>query len=87
MKLYVCDSCSKVFANPKTIKESRGEWFGFPSYEEFDACPYCNCSTISLEEFDEDPRTAEAKDYEYEEASYREMWEAYHPMDMGRRIL
>lgn len=39
--MYKCEDCGTVFAEPKIIAESRGEWFGFPSYEEMAYCPNC----------------------------------------------
>lgn len=41
MSKYVCLECYHVFDEPKNWKESRGEYFGVPSYESFSGCPKC----------------------------------------------
>ena len=39
--MFVCYECQHVFDEPKNYKESRGEHFGFPSYENVVGCPHC----------------------------------------------
>lgn len=38
---YICNECGELFEHPKIIKESRGECFGFPAFEDVAVCPYC----------------------------------------------
>lgn len=42
--MYVCLDCYSTFEEPARWKESRGECFGFPAYEEMCGCPYCGGS-------------------------------------------
>ena len=39
--MYQCECCGNVFALPKIIKESRGQCFGEPAYENVYVCPDC----------------------------------------------
>ena len=39
--LFVCIDCGKTFSEPARWTEDRGEYFGFPTCEEFVGCPYC----------------------------------------------
>jgi hypothetical protein len=39
--LFVSIDCGKMFPEPARWKEDRGEYFGFPTSEEFVGCPYC----------------------------------------------
>ena len=39
--MFVCTECGMVFEEPIKIEEDRGEYFGFPAYEEFYVCPKC----------------------------------------------
>lgn len=40
--MFVCIDCGRVFEDSIHWKENIGEHFGFPAYEEFSGCPYCN---------------------------------------------
>ena len=40
--MFICTECGKIFSNPARWKEDRGEYFGFPTCEEFVGCPYCH---------------------------------------------
>ena len=40
--MFICLECGKLFSDPKHYKEYQGECFGYPAYEEFDACPNCS---------------------------------------------
>lgn len=51
--MFICDCCGRVFEEPVEIEDSRGECFGFPSYELMLGCPYCGGSYQELEEEDE----------------------------------
>ena len=42
MSKFVCLDCGHLFEDPKEWKESRGEHFGFPAYEEWLGCPRCS---------------------------------------------
>lgn len=39
--MYRCNNCGTVFEEPLYEKESRGEFWGSPSYEDMYYCPYC----------------------------------------------
>ena len=43
MKLYKCCECGHVFEGDEVAvwTESRGEFWGFPAYEEMTGCPRC----------------------------------------------
>lgn len=83
MKLFLCDDCGKYFKTPKEEKESRGEWFGFPSYETVYRCPHCrgyNGYEFEEVEVDEDPRTPEQIEAENQ-------WSfSMADLDYGRKI-
>lgn len=57
--MFICLECGRIFEEPKLIKESRGEFWGAPCYEEWPGCPFCYCGNIE-EYFEED-------DYEEDE--------------------
>lgn len=40
--MYICENCDITFETPLAIEESRGEHFGFPSWETVYVCPMCN---------------------------------------------
>jgi formylmethanofuran dehydrogenase subunit E len=42
VRLFVCIECGETFLEPARWTEDRGEYFGFPTSEEFVGCPYCN---------------------------------------------
>lgn len=48
-EIYRCKKCGEIFFYVDSIKESRGEWFGFPSYEEIAVSPCCNREFYDLE--------------------------------------
>lgn len=39
--MFVCNHCKQMFETPKTIQESRGEFWGFPCTEKIPVCPFC----------------------------------------------
>lgn len=39
--MYKCTECETVFEEPKTWKESRGEFWGIPCSETMCGCPEC----------------------------------------------
>lgn len=38
---FVCEDCGRPFGHPKIIKESRGEYWGIPCFEDVGVCPHC----------------------------------------------
>lgn len=38
---YICACCGAIFREPEQYFESRGEHFGFPSWERMSGCPLC----------------------------------------------
>ena len=42
--MYKCDCCGELFDEPIVIRESRGEYWGFPCYEELTVSPCCKDS-------------------------------------------
>lgn len=84
MKMFQCCDCSNYFVSPKVIRESRGEWFGVPSYEDVYKCPFCS-DDMGYEfeeiELDEDPRSNEDIVYESTIHSMEDPYESY-----GKRI-
>lgn len=38
---YICACCGAIFREPEQYFESRGEHFGFPSWERMSGCPRC----------------------------------------------
>lgn len=44
--MYKCNDCGRVFDEPHTWKESRGEFWGQPCYETLSGCPYCESGDI-----------------------------------------
>ena len=50
--MFKCCECGAVFHEDDagTYKESRGEFWGEPCYEELMCCPECSCEDI--EEYD-----------------------------------
>ena len=49
--MYICLDCGTVFEEPKWVRESQGEFWGAPCYEEWLGCPYCYGA---FEEYSED---------------------------------
>ena len=50
--MYKCLDCGRVFEEPASWDESRGEFWGMPAYETVSGCPYCNSG--DYEEYTED---------------------------------
>ena len=52
----ICNDCEKVFdaEEMETIFESRGEYWGFPAYEEIGLCPFCHSDDIGEYEGDDE---------------------------------
>ena len=44
--MFLCTECEKIFETPIHWEEDRGEYFGFPAYEDVSGCPYCRGSYI-----------------------------------------
>lgn len=42
--MFKCDCCGRTFEEPKILHESRGEYWGFPCYEDIAVSPCCNDS-------------------------------------------
>ena len=53
---YKCRDCGCLFDEPNVVHESRGEYWGVPSYEDMWYCPHCGSedfdytSTVEREE-------------------------------------
>lgn len=41
MRQFRCYKCGQLFDWPKIVKESRGEYWGFPAYEDTAYSPCC----------------------------------------------
>ena len=54
--MFICLDCGEIFEEPRKVRESRGEFWGAPCYEEWWGCPHCSGA---YEEYSEE--------YEYEE--------------------
>lgn len=39
--MFKCNCCGETFEEPKILHESRGEYWGFPSYEDIAVSPCC----------------------------------------------
>ena len=39
--MFRCVECGAVFEQPQYYRESRGEFWGTPCYEEYEGCPCC----------------------------------------------
>ena len=39
--MFVCLHCGKIFEEPESYVENRGECFGFPSFETWSGSPCC----------------------------------------------
>lgn len=59
---YKCNDCEREFDEDEIAhwKESRGEFWGMPCYEEMCGCPFCHSSDI--EEINEDDEEREEDD-------------------------
>lgn len=44
--MFVCCDCGRVFSEPECSSEDRGEYFGFPAYEDVSGCPSCGGSYV-----------------------------------------
>lgn len=42
-KVYICKNCGEIFEEPKIVKESRGEFWGHPAFEDCYYSPCCGC--------------------------------------------
>ena len=38
---FHCLECGELFGTPHIVRESRGEFWGAPCYEDVGCCPYC----------------------------------------------
>jgi len=45
-KEYECDACGARFSEPAAGRESRGEFWGGPAYEETKCCPRCGAAGL-----------------------------------------
>lgn len=54
MARFICDNCGREFEEPITIKESRGEFWGMPAYEDIWVCPYCEDDSFYEVESDDE---------------------------------
>lgn len=56
--MIVCRNCKQVFEyvdQLDCVMESRGEYFGFPSYEKVYICPDCRCDDFEeVDDYDKD---------------------------------
>lgn len=43
-KHYICGYCGGEFGRPVVRRESQGECFGFPAWEEVRCCPWCGAT-------------------------------------------
>lgn len=51
--MFVCLECGEVFENVAIWHEDRGEYFGFPSYEECCGSPCCHGDYVETHKCDE----------------------------------
>ena len=56
--MFRCGDCENEFNEPKIIRESRGEFWGMPAYEDIGVCPYCGSDFIFI-----DSEECEREDY------------------------
>ena len=64
--MYKCEACGGLFEHPKMIAESRGEFWGFPAYEEIPYSPCCEDDFIEGKTY-----YAEGKTYYYDEDEHK----------------
>ena len=51
--MFKCGDCGKTFNEPDLVRESRGEFWGMPAYEDMYYCPHCGSDFIDkVEEID-----------------------------------
>lgn len=64
LMLYKCCECGRIFEESEieTWKESRGEFWGQPAYEDMSGCPYC--FSTAYEEYDESEESEDEEDDE-----------------------
>lgn len=75
MKKLICDN-GHIFDEDevKIIKESRGEYWGVPCFENWAVCPVCgNDELDDYEEEDEDEEEDEESDYDEEYEYYKSL--------------
>lgn len=48
MKQFICADCNNIFGEDEfaTVREYRGEFWGFPAYETISVCPFCHSDAI-----------------------------------------
>ena len=75
--IFRCSKCDRIFFHLDWLRESRGEWFGFPSYEDVPVSPCCEDSfyELDIEEKSEltESELKEAVENEESNAEWREM--------------
>ena len=47
--MFKCGDCEMLFDEPETVRESRGEFYGMPAYEDISICPYCGSEFIFID--------------------------------------
>ena len=66
--MFKCNDCNSTFHHPKTVRESMGEHFGFPSYEFFDVCPVCGSEDWDeLNDWDDEDEDDDENDWSEED--------------------
>ena len=50
--MFLCLECGSTFETPTHYREYHGEHFGYPAYEEFEACPCCGGAVAETYECD-----------------------------------
>ena len=52
--MFKCGDCERLFDKPEIVRESRGEFWGMPAYEDVAICPYCGSEFIDTIENNSD---------------------------------
>ena len=47
-KQYKCNECGYEFEEPRIVRESRGEYWGAPAYEDYPVCPACGGDFVEM---------------------------------------
>ena len=50
--MFLCLECGALFENPRYYRDYHGECFGYPAYEEYNACPCCVGAFVETYECD-----------------------------------
>lgn len=64
---FRCCECGREFDEPKHWKEDRGEYFGYPAYEDMWGCPYCYGDYEEFDEWADEEENEEEEEYDNED--------------------